>query len=1176
MAEDNKKNVSIFAGVLDAVNSNRRKKSTIEPGSPNFRPTQSAPTLDTSGGVENAQQQFLDWQVTKIAHDLYTRTVYYDTDRISAYQDFRAMDGTPEISAALNIIRDECVESNSIIPLLDGTKKRIEDLYQLNYKNFYVYSYNAETKNFEPGLCERVAYKGEQNVYRIVFDDDSYIDATSEHLWLIKGEKTYAKTIDLKENQSIEPFYSKISADSEKIQGYEMLFENGKWEYTHRIVKREIFPDKKGVVHHKDINKLNNTPSNLEVLGWSEHQSLHCNLNSERWKNDLEYSEKMKKVFSKTNSKEGVYWSNSEWRKNRVQEMSKKSKEKFSKYSKEELKQIFGYPGEKNPMFGQGEKIEGEKNGRFLNDKKREFTLDELLYAYENSSNIEEACVILNTTRRILYKSKLYKSLNVERWEDVEFYKREISLERLEAACKKHLGRLVLDNNFNYICKENNWKTRKVLTFLQKNGFNTWAEFVKKFDSKNFILNLVKKEILSSEGKVNFTKICSKMNFTRKQIEGYLKRSEYKNFTNLAKSVNHKIKRVEFLGSRKTYDLINVGKQNNFVVLTSNGTGVISHNCLTRSERGNILEVYSENARVKDVLNDLFRNVLNVEFNLRLWIRDLVKYGDYFVMLQIDKEVGIYDFMTLPTEEVHREEGHDGRLDSIRFRWETTGNYFEEWQVAHFRLLEDSRKLPYGRSLLDSSRKLWKQLQLAEDAMLVYRITRAPERRVFYVEVGNLPDADVKTYMGKVQNQIRKQPIVDTKSGRMSYKYNPENVTEDYWIPIRGDKSSRIETLPGASNLGDIQDIEYLQNKLFAALQVPKTYLNFAEGLQGGSTLSQADLRFARTINSIQEAILLELRRVANIHLYFLGLEDDIDNFTLTLTNPSTQQELLKLETMKARLEVFKEFFTNEATSPTSYTWAMENILDFSKSDIKLILKQKKIEKKIFAEIESAVETYKKIGLFDELDERYEDPEAAAALAASGGAGAGGEEGAGDLGGGGGGGGGALGGLGGDLGGGMGEPGGAPGAEPGAEGGAEPGAEGGAEPGAEEPLKEGSKIQKRYLMNERRIKGLMEELLGPDEAVLKMMMEKRKEKENALIKSNNKLANNTKKLIESIDKKFKNLETAEYREIKDEKHFDDSNSLLESNKMSLEKTKEIFEKLDELTSLNDGTNEGQF
>ena len=165
---------------------------------------------------------------------------------------------------------------------------------------------------------------------------------------------------------------------------------------------------------------------------------------------------------------------------------------------------------------------------------------------------------------------------------------------------------------------------------------------------------------------------------------------------------------------------------------------IIRDECITRGERGKILDIFSENSRVKTVLEDLFYNRLDIDFALKLWIRDLLKYGDFFLHLHIDREEGIYDVMTLPAEEIHREEGHDGRTDAVRFRWETTGDYFEDWQVAHFRLLEDTRKLPYGRSILDPARKLWKQLQLAEDSMLVYRITRAPERRVFYIDVGNL------------------------------------------------------------------------------------------------------------------------------------------------------------------------------------------------------------------------------------------------------------------------------------------------------------------------------------------------------------------------------------------------------------------------------------------------------
>jgi hypothetical protein len=225
---------------------------------------------------------------------------------------------------------------------------------------------------------------------------------------------------------------------------------------------------------------------------------------------------------------------------------------------------------------------------------------------------------------------------------------------------------------------------------------------------------------------------------------------------------------------------------------------IIRDECLTRSEKGNILEIYSENSRVKEILKDLFGNRINVDYNLKLWIRDLVKYGDYFVFLEIDKTEGIYNFLSLPVEEIHREEAYDGNPESVRFRWETMGMYFEDWQVAHFRMLEDTKKLPYGRSILDPARKLWKQLQLAEDSMLVYRITRAPERRVFYIEVGNLGDQDVQGYMMKIQNQIKKQPVVDSRNGQYNLKYDPMNITEDYFIPIRGDKSSKIDTLPGA------------------------------------------------------------------------------------------------------------------------------------------------------------------------------------------------------------------------------------------------------------------------------------------------------------------------------------------------------------------------------------------
>ena len=398
---------------------------------------------------------------------------------------------------------------------------------------------------------------------------------------------------------------------------------------------------------------------------------------------------------------------------------------------------------------------------------------------------------------------------------------------------------------------------------------------------------------------------------------------------------------------------------------------ILTDEVCTRSEKGEILQIYSNNTRIKTVLKDLFHNTLNIDYNLMFWSREMMKFGDFFLKLEIDKDTGIFDCRAMPVAELHREEAYDGNLNSARFRWDLNNMYFEEWQVAHFRIATDGSRLPYGRSILEAARKLWKQLQLAEDAMLVYRLIRAPERRVYYIEVGNTDPKDIPQYIEKMKASMKKNYVVDPNTGQMNLKYSPITYEEDYFIPVRGDKSSKIETLQGAANLNDIADVEYLQNKLFAAIKVPRAYLNYADKLEGGSTLAQADLRFARTVNRMQEAVLLELRRIANIHLYFLGFEDDMDNFSLKLTNPSTQQELLKLEVTKLRLEVFKEMFSAEVTSPSSYTWAMQNILGFSDAEIKLILKQKKVEKKMFAEIDEAAEIYKKTGLFKDIDKKF-------------------------------------------------------------------------------------------------------------------------------------------------------------------------------------------------------------
>jgi len=970
------KGVGIFKSAMSALRGGNR----ITPSNISGQGTGTSSTLPPAtqkDHIENTQQQFLDWQVSKINENIYTRTLYYDTDRIASYQDFRAMDMSPEIAAALDILRDECLAADTVIPLLSGEKVTIEELYKRKESNFYVYGCNPETKEFEASICDRVVYKGEQDVYKVTFDDDSFVEATSEHLWLNRRDEKYTKTIDLKEGHSVASMYCKTSSDQDRINGYEMILENGKWVYTHRVVKKTLWNEQKGVVHHKNFDKLNNDPSNLQVMGWFDHQNLHASLNSYRWKNDKEYSDKMRKVFSETNSADGKYWSDPEWRANRQEQMSKNRKAKYSSWTKEQLLENFSRSGEENGMFGKGELLSGDKNGRYRNDLNRDFTSQDIIDSYLKFKNINKIAIDLGTNAYVLRKSEAYKSLGINRIEDIDFIVQNISFESISAVCKKQAPFMILEKSMGCICEEMGWSYKKLDSFLRSNGTN-WSKTVKPFKSKSQILNRLKRSLISSEGSVNFSKICREDGFNYRQIETILKSTDYKNMKGFAKAANHSVVSVEFIGKKKTYDLVNSGNYNNFVVNTSNGTGIVSHNCLTRGENGKILQIYSQNGRIQTALEDLFNKRLNMNYNARMILRDLMKFGDFYMHLHIAKGDGIYDFKVLSGEEISRIPPLSGEeSQSEKFRWETMGMDFEFWQVAHFRLLEDSKRLPYGRSILDSARKLWKQLQLAEDAMLVYRLVRAPERRVFYIEVGNLEEQDVEQFMMGLQNQLKKQPMVNQNNGNTNYRYDPLNVTEDYFIPIRDQKMSKIETLPGASNLGEIQDIEYLEKKLFASLKVPKTYLNYTENLPGGSTLSQADLRFARTVNSIQEAFLMELRRIASIHLHFLGFsEEDLEDFDLKLNNPSSQQELLKLETMKARVEVFKEYFTPDATSPVSYTWAMENLLGFSKSDIKLLLKQKKIEKRLFAEIDAAVETYKKIGLFTDIDAIYELPNA--------------------------------------------------------------------------------------------------------------------------------------------------------------------------------------------------------
>jgi len=429
----------------------------------------------------------------------------------------------------------------------------------------------------------------------------------------------------------------------------------------------------------------------------------------------------------------------------------------------------------------------------------------------------------------------------------------------------------------------------------------------------------------------------------------------------------------------------------------------------TMSEKGEILTIYSESDRVKSILVDLFNNKLDINTNLQMWARGLCKYGDDFVYLKIDPEKGIIGCQQLPNIEIERLEGATGKSPNqssdlklptreLRFTWKNKDMEFQAWEIAHFRLLGDDRKLPYGTSMLDKIRRIWKQLLLAEDAMLIYRTSRAPERRVFKVFVGNMDDKDIEPYVQRVANKFKRDQIQDPRNGNVDMRYNQMAVDQDYFIPVRDpSQTNPIETLPGAQNLGEIADIEYIQKKLLAALRIPKAFLGFEEVVGDGKNLALMDIRFARTINKIQKSLIQELNKIALMHLYLLGLEDDLNSFSLSLTNPSQQSDLLKIETWKEKVTLYKDATSDQSQVgilPVSHTWAKKNILGMSDSEVLLDLQQQRLERAVGFELQNSQLIIKRSGVFDEVDKKYgisEEDRASAEAAAAGGEGAGGD-----------------------------------------------------------------------------------------------------------------------------------------------------------------------------------------
>jgi hypothetical protein len=424
---------------------------------------------------------------------------------------------------------------------------------------------------------------------------------------------------------------------------------------------------------------------------------------------------------------------------------------------------------------------------------------------------------------------------------------------------------------------------------------------------------------------------------------------------------------------------------------------IIADESTLKNGMGEILQIRSNDENIQKILYNLFYDVLNVEFNLWPWIRNMCKYGDFFLKLEIAEKFGVYNVIPYTAYHIERIEGSDPQAPSkVIFRFDPNGisasgyGYlgvpemvrndsaiiFDNYEVAHFRLITDMNFLPYGRSYIEPARKLFKQYTLMEDAMLIHRIARAPEKRIFYMNVGSIPPNEVDAFMEKTISKIKRTPYVDQQTGEYNLRYNLQNSLEDFYIPVRGnDATTKIETTKGLEYTG-IEDVTYLRDKLFAALKIPKAFMGYEKDLNGKATLAAQDIRFARTIERLQRIMLSELYKIALVHLYTQGFtEESLSNFELLMTTPSIIYDQERIELLKAKMDLATQMIDAKFL-PTDYIY--EQVFHFSEAEYEeyrdLILEDAKRDfriSQIEAEGNDPLETGKSYGTPHDLATLY-------------------------------------------------------------------------------------------------------------------------------------------------------------------------------------------------------------
>lgn len=801
-----------------------------------------------------------------------TDSIMYATDRNSLRDRFNRIRSTAYNAytrdfalsyqaARMDLFRDyDCVGPDTIIPLPDGSRPTIAELAE-KYKNnpqerFLVFSYDHETNSVKLGKAYHPRKKeGKRQGYKVTFDNGQSVIGSLKHPFMMR-DGTYKRIFELRIGDSVMPFYQKDY--NCRYNKYKKLYNFSKgWQSEHVVVTEQFERPLKNneIVHHKNFNGYDNSPSNLQIMTKEDHIEFHSNHSKNVIWGDENYENKLHKLKSNPNyiNREFHHW-------------------------------------------------DGERNGK-----------NNPFYGKQHSDESNEK------------RSKTLKKVFVNR-------------NQIGEHNPKYCGDITFFN-----VKE------KALEFYKKNSkINLW-DFIKHIHCDHSTLQ------------------------NRLKKEGH----NWKSFKHEVEStLNHTIVSIECVGEVDVYD-VTVEKYANFATdscfvsntmdmdpIIASALDIYADECLTYNEVGKMITVHSNNNNVKRILENLFDEILNVRFNLWSWVRNMCKYGDFYLKLYVTPEYGVYMAEPISAYNVERIENSDPyNKRYVKFQLRPTdtsqAEVLENYEMAHLRLISDSNFLPYGKSMIEGGRRVWKQLSLMEDAMLIHRIMRAPEKRIFYTDIGNIPPNEVDNYMEKLMSKMKKVPYIDEQSGEYNLRFNLQNMVEDYYIPVRGgDSGTKIDTLGGIEWTGT-DDIEYLRNKLMSALKIPKAFLGYEEGISGKATLASEDVRFARTIQRLQRIISSELSKIAIVHLYAQGYRDEsLVDFELELTNPSTIFEKEKIEIWSDKVAVATDMVENKFFS---YNWTYKNIFNMSEDDIK------KVKEEV---VEDAKQRYR----FNSIEEDGDDP----------------------------------------------------------------------------------------------------------------------------------------------------------------------------------------------------------